>query len=760
MQRYTQHYKLVKDTLFDFCRCISPNINSEELETLLEGTIVTEASVRTSVLQVIEAEIDLTDLDFSEHIWLGCHDTVEENAKIADTIWEDNALEVDDTTFSKIMKYLDSKDYQLRGAAARALAHAIEFDKSKFGGILSELQSKYTEEIKPKVPEKDAYGMPKKMDNIDHWEARSGIALAFSAMTKEFSADDTVSFLQFLIERGPLLDPNSRVRHQMTESGKSVITMRGQPKVEEIMKLLQTTLETSDKDSESSDKLNEAVVVLYGSVATHLKADDPRLQTVIQKLLAALETPSESVQYAVAECLPPLIRLNNSKTSQYVEELLEPLLNAKSYPPQRGAAYGLAAIVCGQGIATLREFRIMSLLKEATENKREPSHRKGALLAYELFATVLGRSFEPYVIQIVPQLLGGFGDTSISVRDCCLEASRACFQNLSSYGVKQILPTLLDGLDDTQWRSQKGACDLLGAMAYLDPQQLAASLPDIIPPLTIVLNDTHKEVRSAANRSLQRFGEVISNPEVKSLVGVLLKALSDPTKHTDEALDSLIKVSFVHYLDAPSLALVVRILERGLSDRSNTKRKSAQIIGSLAHLTERKDLISHLPIIVAGLNLAIVDPVPTTRATASKALGSLIEKLGEDALPDLIPNLMSTLKSDTGAGDRLGSAQALSEVLAGLGTTSLEETLPTILQNVSSSKASVREGFMTLFISCPPASVTALPTTSARSFPPFLPVWLMMLSPFERLLSGPVACLSRTSLTRPLTSCFPSWSVV
>jgi hypothetical protein len=108
------------------------------------------------------------------------------------------------------------------------------------------------------------------------------------------------------------------------------------------------------------------------------------------------------------------------------------------------------------------------------------------------------------------------------------------------------------------------------------------------------------------------------------LVGILLKALSDPTKYTDDAPDALIKVSFIHYLD-PSLALVVRILERGLGDRSATKRKSAQIIGSLAHLTERKDLVSHLPILVAGLKLAIVDPVPTTRATASKALGSLVE---------------------------------------------------------------------------------------------------------------------------------------
>ncbi|KAJ5084239.1 hypothetical protein NUU61_008818 [Penicillium alfredii] len=720
MQRYTQHYKLIKDTLFNFCRCISPNINMKELETLLQGTIVPDASVRTSVLQVIEAEIDLTDLDFSEHIWLGCHDNVEENAEVAETIWEENALEVDDTSFAKIMKYLDSQDSQLRGAAARALSHAIEFDQDRFPGILSDLQSKYAEEVKLKAPEKDAYGMPKKMDSTDHWESRSGIALAFNAMTNQFNGEQIISFLQFLIERGPLVDRNSSVRAQMAESGKSVIALRGQKKVEELMKLLEATLETSDKATQSSDLLNEAVVVLYGSLARHLKADDPRLQTVIKKLLATLPTPSESVQSAASDCLPPLIRLSGPKTAAYVQELLDQLLNTKSYATQRGAAYGLAGIVSGKGIATLREFRIMSLLKEATENKKEPHQRQGALLAFELFATVLGRTFEPYVIQIVPQLLGGFGDPSIDVRDACLDASKACFQNLSSYGVKQILPTLLDGLDDTQWRSQKGACDLLGAMAYLDPQQLAASLPDIIPPLTVVLNDTHKEVRNAANRSLQRFGEVISNPEIKSLVGVLLKALSDPTKHTDEALDSLIKVSFVHYLDAPSLALVVRILERGLGDRSNTKRKSAQIIGSLAHLTERKDLISHLPIIVAGLNLAIVDPVPTTRATASKALGSLIEKLGEDALPDLIPNLMSTLKSDTGAGDRLGSAQALSEVLAGLGTARLEETLPTILQNVSSAKAAVREGFMTLFIFLPACFGNSFANYLSKIIPPIL----------------------------------------
>ena len=68
--------------------------------------------------------------------------------------------------------------------------------------------------------------MPKKVDNADHWEARSGIALAFNAMTNGFDGDESVSFLRFLIEKGPLLDGNSRVRGQMTESGKSVIILR------------------------------------------------------------------------------------------------------------------------------------------------------------------------------------------------------------------------------------------------------------------------------------------------------------------------------------------------------------------------------------------------------------------------------------------------------------------------------------------------------------------------------------------------------
>ena len=720
LQKYTQHYKLIRDCFADMCRCVAPNISRQEIGILVGGVIVPQASVRTTVLQAISAEIDVSEYGYSDQVWLACHDDEEENRELAQEIWDECRVSTGADVPARMLPFLQSKDPQLRRAAARSLAEAVTAHTSTLDQIMTQMESSYQELAKPKAQLLDEFGMPKKMDLSDPWEARQGIATAFKELAPLLGGAQLNRLFEFMVTSGPLGDKNDSVRSEMLEAAIQVIDLHGKQAVDQLMTKFEQTLGATDKGSVEADRVNEAVIIMYGALARHLAHGDAKIPVVIERLLLTLSTPSETVQFAIAECLPPLVRACSDKSPKYFEQVTQDLLDSKEYAAQRGAAYGLAGLTYGRGISTLREYRILSTLKGALENKKDAHQREAALLAFELFSTILGRLFEPYVIQIVPELLTGFGDSNGDVRDACLAAAKACFGNLSSYGVKRIMPTLLDGLEDQQWRSKRGACELLGAMAYLDPQQLANSLPDIIPPLTAVLNDSHKEVRAAANRSLKRFGEVINNPEIKGLVGILLKALSDPTKYTDEALDSLIKVQFVHYLDAPSLALVTRILQRGLGDRSNTKRKAAQVIGSLAHLTEKKDIIAHLPVLVAGLKVAAVDPVPTTRATASRALGSLIEKLGEDALPDLIPGLMQTLKSDTGAGDRLGSAQALSEVLAGLGTTRLEETLPTVLQNVESSKPAVREGFMSLFIFLPVCFGNSFSSYLGRIVPPIL----------------------------------------
>src|SRR5436190_7608705 len=119
--------------------------------------------------------------------------------------------------------------------------------------------------------------------------------------------------------------------------------------------MVDQTLEVPDKCSDAADRVNETVIIMYGALARHLKSGDAKIPVVIDRLLATLSTPSETVQYAIAECLPPLVRTCGDKSSKYFDQILDTLFTSKKYPEQRGAAYGLAGLVRGRGITVLRE---------------------------------------------------------------------------------------------------------------------------------------------------------------------------------------------------------------------------------------------------------------------------------------------------------------------------------------------------------------------------------------------------------------------
>lgn len=132
----------------------------------------------------------------------------------------------------------------------------------------------------------------------------------------------------------------------------------------------------------------------------------------------------------------------------------------------------------------------------------------------------------------------------------------------------------------------------------------------------------------------------------------------------------------------------------------------------MAILVDTKDLVPYLQQLIDEVEIAMVDPVPNTRATAARALGALVERLGEEQFPDLIPRLLATLSDNTKSGDRMGSAQALAEVISGLGISKLEELLPTILSGVTNYRAYVREGFMPLML--------FLPVCFGQQFAPYI----------------------------------------
>ena len=359
----------------------------------------------------------------------------------------------------------------------------------------------------------------------------------------------------------------------------------------------------------------------------------------------------------------------------------------------------------GLGLPVLEGRGVLDALHAASASKDKGEKgafaREGALFAYEALADALGRLFEPYILDVVPQLLACVADGSGGVRAAAVAASQTIMGRLSSQGAKLVLPALLDALDSEKWRTKHAAVELLGAMAYCAPTQLASTLPRVVPALTEVLAHPHPRVKEKAQESLSLVGSVIRNPEVGELVPVLLDALANPGTKTVAALDALARCNFEHCVDPPSLALLVPIMLRGLRERgTQPRRRAAHIVGSMCSLlADRRHIVPYLEALLPPLRDVLLDPIPEVRTTASRALGRLCAGLGEGHFPDLMPWLLTALRSESSNAERAGAAQGLAELLAALGERRLGEFLPELLDGsaVASSPAA-REGHALLWL--------------------------------------------------------------
>jgi hypothetical protein len=442
--------------------------------------------------------------------------------------------------------------------------------------------------------------------------------------------------------------------------------------------------------------------VFLGALACHLDKEDPKIRQILSRLVAVLSTPSEAVQRSVANCLPPLMpALNEEERRALVESLLAQVTGGEGYADRRGAAFGLAGAVKGMGIGSLKGFGVMDAIKASVEDKKNPDAREGAVMAFELLCLRLGRLFEPYVIHVLPMLLVCFGDQSAHVRDATISAARAVMGQLSAQGVKLVLPALMKGLEDKAWRTKQGSVQLLGAMSACAPKQLGACLPQIVPRLSETLIDTHPKVVEAATQALKAIGEVIRNPEIEALSSYLLGAIAKPAELTLPCLDILLETTFVNVVDAPSLALIVPVLSRGLRDRkADLKKKAAKIAGNMCALVaDAKDMSSYIPLLLPDIQKALVDPSPEVRATAAAALASLLRGMEahfDEHFSELMPWLTETLQSDGPMTERSGAAQGLAECLAVLGAETFEAMLPEILAGCHHPAPHVREGHLTL----------------------------------------------------------------
>jgi len=285
------------------------------------------------------------------------------------------------------------------------------------------------------------------------------------------------------------------------------------------------------------------------------------------------------------------------------------------------------------------------------------------------------------------------------------------------------LPALLHGLEEQTWRTKAGSAQILGAMAFCAPMQLAVLLPQFIPKLADGLADAHPKVVEFSESVLSRIGAVARNPEVRNLAPFLIAALKDPATRTSGALDALLATEFIHAVDTASLALLIPSLHRGLRSRSTVeKKKAAAIVGSIcSHVSDPSDVVPYVDTLIMDLRVLLLDPIPEARRVSAKALGALSTNVGEGHLPDLLTWLkMSLGKSTLSSAERSGIAMGLAEISACLSAERLDTLLEEIIFTASWSKlpAASKEGAMFLAACLP----VALHSSFESMIPSVLPI--------------------------------------
>ncbi|KYQ88256.1 HEAT repeat-containing protein [Tieghemostelium lacteum] len=687
---------IARNTIFQLIN----GVEISDISELMDGLISSHHQVRSICLQAIEKIPAIYAPDFQwedryqGNLWFVRFDTETTTSALAEKIWlGTNQKDLPEDSYLQCLRQSTFNQHSdVRKINALALKSVASLYPAHTKTVLEQLFERYQVAFPDEIKDTPALTLQ-----------RLSIATALSGLGNSISSDASLMTLLFewIIHNG-LFDPREDVVQEFITTGMNIISDQGKQFSQELLTIFETFLQRPDDETGAEDTIRANVAIFMGTLAKHMQATNPKLPVLIDKLVDTLSFPSRYVQESVAKCLTQLIPTFKSQGERLVPILLQKLKMGTDFSDRRGAAFGLAGTVKGLGISSLKNYDILNILQGYVEDKKHAFARQGALFAFECLCNVLGRVFEPYVIQILPKLLVCFGDNNADVRQACSKAARAIMSQLSGHGVKIVLPALLKALDDRQWRTKEGSIELLGAMAFCAPKQLSTCLPTIVPKLTYVLNDTHTKVQEAAKEALSHIGSVIRNPEIQIHVPLLLKTYDDPEIYSKELLENLLNTNYVHTIDPASLSLVMPILERTLKERSSElKKMSCQIIGNLCSLTEPKELIPYINSIMPVMKNVLLDQIPEVRAICSRAIGLLVKGIGEDNFTTLIPWLLETVKSDQGAVERSGAAQGLSEVLSALDISRFHSLLQEFLTMANSPRAHVREGIMSVFIFTP-----------------------------------------------------------
>jgi len=380
------------------------------------------------------------------------------------------------------------------------------------------------------------------------------------------------------------------------------------------------------------------------------------------------------------------------------------LLAKQEAKAQRDALerFAALAVTVGPRRALLQNGSLAELV-ELSLGKRKGAKEGQRLQSFELLQSVAWAT--PLLISEPLQgLIALHSDAKVGKQ--ALGAAGTVISKFTPKGhgvVQLVLPTLMALVDDKNWKVRVVGLKLLpsclGQMQHTT-KQLSELLSRLLPQLLEgPLMEPRKEIQEAAREVLEVIGKFVRNSEVSALSKDVVRAVADPAnqKYTQEVLTKLGSTTFMNYIDAASLALLVPIMNRGLKEREQKSRKwSAQILGAIVTLVRDIEYLRpYLPTLLPLLKECAVDPTYEIQREAAKAFGMLTQELPDWSRSTLQPWLSESISSKD-LGIAIGCAHAFSEVLLRLGRRKRGAYLAAIVEGCRSPDATERRGFLYL----------------------------------------------------------------
>ena len=373
--------------------------------------------------------------------------------------------------------------------------------------------------------------------------------------------------------------------------------------------------------------------------------------------------------------------------------------------------YFIAGMIKGIGVKSLINNKIFEKIQLFITNSKKRDLKdifigKRYFSVYLLDALwfCLKKVLEPFITTTISILMNFLGDNLDEIRVFTKKSLDKIMKEVSSYSIKQIIPILLEGTEDKNWRKKLNSILGLGAVAYCGIKQLSENLPIIVPKLTNKINDTNENIKAAAVKSLSLILSTIKNPEISQIRDTIILSLSNPFTNNQKSLEALLSIRFMHYIDGPALSLIMPIIIYGLKScpKSESKEKAAKVVANILSLINNdEDLWPHIENLIDALQFTLKDLSPEVRGVTSKAFKSIALKFG--SLSNFMLNkLKATLvNKDTISIEKAGNAQAFAEILSILDEESFIYIFKSLLKLARDKREHVRESFLSVFVYLP-----------------------------------------------------------